>query len=76
MTVVNDRATTPAQRAAELPAAVPSRSAAADAAQATPPPRGWGSHQERRETLYTLAFFGVLGLYAAVFVLIGALIWS
>ena len=34
-------------------------------------PRGWGSHEERRTVLLTLAVFLLLGLYAAGFVLLG-----
>ena len=39
-------------------------------------PRGWGSSVERRMTLQALGFFAVLGLYATVFVLLGALVWT
>lgn len=44
--------------------------------RATPLPRGWGSHEERRLMRWGLAFFLFLGLYAAVFVILGQVVWS
>jgi hypothetical protein len=43
---------------------------------AKPLPRGWGSHEERRTALWFLAGFFLLGLYAAVFVTLGQVVWS
>lgn len=39
-------------------------------------PRGWGSHEERRLMLWGLMGFFLLGVYAAVFVIVGHLVWS
>lgn len=49
---------------------------AADADDVKPPGRGWGSHEDRRLMLWGLAGFFLLGLYAAAFVTIGALVWT
>lgn len=43
---------------------------------ATPLPRGWGSHEDRRTTLWFLAGFVLLALYAGVFVILGEVAWS
>lgn len=49
----------------------------ADGAPAgTPLPPGWGSREERRLALRGVAGFFLLGLYAALFVLVGAVVWS
>ena len=40
------------------------------------PPRGWVSREERRLALGGLAGFFALGLYAALFVVIGQVLWS
>lgn len=44
--------------------------------QSSAPPRGWGSHEERRLVLWGAAAFVLLGLYAVVFVLLGQVLWS
>lgn len=50
--------------------------AASPSPTARPVPRGWGSHEERRLMLWGLAGFFLLGLYAVVFVTLGAVIWG
>lgn len=40
------------------------------------PPRGWVSREERQLALGGLAGFFALGLYAALFVVIGHVLWS
>ena len=37
---------------------------------------GWATPEDRRMSMQALAFFGVLGLYAVAFVLLGTLVWS
>ena len=41
-----------------------------------PVPRGWGSHEERRMARAGVTVFFLLGLYAALSVLLSALVWS
>lgn len=72
-------------RYSDMPAAVPGArravpAARPDSAAAVPVgkrvPRGWGSHEERRLMLCGVAGFFLLGIYAAAFVLLGAVAWS
>jgi hypothetical protein len=72
------------QRAASPPAASPARQERRAGQQAPgtgsaphgePVPLGWGSHAERRLVRQVLAFFLLLGLYAAVFIVVGTLVW-
>jgi hypothetical protein len=44
--------------------------------QTKPVPRGWGSHEERRIMSLAAAAFLLLGLYAVVFVVLGAVVWD
>ena len=47
-----------------------------DSSPDRPLPRGWGSHEERRLMLWGVVGFFLLGAYAAVFVVIGGVLWS
>lgn len=38
--------------------------------------QGWGSREDRRTTLWFLAGFVLLALYAAFFVILGEVAWS
>lgn len=65
----------PRDQTTVLPAA---RTAAGQdqAARSRPLPRGWGSHEERRMMRLGAAAFLLLGVYAAVFVVLGTVVWT
>lgn len=85
MNSINDRPTLVLDRPTRSDADVAPVGAPPDAAvplatgstpPAPPPARGWGSREERRLALWGVGGFFLLGLYAALFVLVGALVWS
>ena len=74
---VLERPAAPARTPSSEPAPVrPTGLPVHDSSPARPLPRGWGSHEERRLMLWGVVGFFLLGAYAAVFVVIGAVLWS